>query len=350
MSLETSFEMILGHAHPKAILKAALASGRVAHAYVFHGEAHIGKFMTAVAFAKTGLCADPPFDQSSGRPAPTSCNCCRSCRAIDSGSHPDIRLIRPDGAQIKIDQIREVQDALSYKSLIGTRKWCVIDDADALNPEAANRFLKTLEEPPDHSVLILITARPQALLPTIRSRCHAVRFHPPSQQDLLPWLQKHRAIAPTEAQLLAALSLGRIGIAAEADPAVLRRERDRVLEALAPERLGNPSDLFNEPEDLAATQEQLSKTLDTIEIWLRDVLIGRHLPEPSLLINQDIHDRISAWSRTVSTDQILEALTLIHLLKRAAPRNINHALVLETVLLELRDAVVREPAPGLKPN
>ncbi|MBI3811124.1 MAG: DNA polymerase III subunit delta' [Nitrospirae bacterium] len=349
-SFETSFETILGHAHPKAVLTAAIASGRIAHAYLFHGESHIGKFLTAVAFAKAALCSRLKTGQASGRPALSSCDQCSSCHAVDSGSHPDIHFIGPDGAQIKIGQIRELQDAIAFKPLVGSRKWFIMDEADAMNPEAANSFLKTLEEPPDHSTLILITARPQALLPTVLSRCQSVRFSPPPPDELSPWLQKQRGIGLKEALLLSTLAMGKIGIAAEADPDSLKEERDRVLDALSKNHLEDLAELFNEPEELASSQEQLYKTLDTIEIWLRDVLIGRHTPEPSLLINQDIPDRISAWGRAVSTDQLLEILTLIHLLKRASTRNLNHALVLETVLLKIRDAVVRETAPGPKPD
>jgi len=350
MSSEVSFDKIVGHTHPKAVLTAAIASGRIAHAYLFHGESNIGKSLTAAAFAKAALCAHVQTGRVSGRPTLASCDQCPSCHAVDSGSHPDLHRIQPDGAQIKIGQIRELQNAIAFKPLIGTRKWFIIDEADAMNPEAANSFLKTLEEPPDHSTLILITARPQALLPTVLSRCQSVRFSPPPPNELSQWLQRQRGIAINEAQRLATLAMGKIGIAAEADPDALTNERDRILNALSREHLEDLSELFNEPEELASSQGQLYKTLDTIEVWLRDVLISRHVPEPSLLINQDIPDRVSAWGRAVSTDHVLETLTLIHLLKRAAPRNLNHALVLETVLLKLRDAVVRESAPGSKPD
>jgi DNA polymerase-3 subunit delta' len=344
MPSETSFETIMGHVHPKAVLTAAITSSRIAHAYLFHGESNIGKFLTAMAFTKAALCDRPRTGQISGRPMVDACDQCSSCHAVDSGSHPDVRFIRPDGAQIKIGQIRELQDAITYKPLIGSRKWFLMDEADAMNPEAANSFLKTLEEPPDHSTLILITARPQALLPTVLSRCQSVRFSPPSPQELSPWLQKRRGIAPAEAQILASLAMGKIGIAAEADPADLRIERDRILDALAKNRLEDLSELFKQPEDLASSHEQLHKTLDAIEIWLRDVLIGRYVTDPSYLINQDIPERISDWGRAVPTDRILDVLTLIHLLKRASTRNLNHALTLETVLLKIRDAVVSEPA------
>ncbi|MBI3595950.1 MAG: DNA polymerase III subunit delta' [Nitrospirae bacterium] len=348
MSFETAFERIVGHAHAKAVLTAALATDRVAHAYLFHGEAHIGKFLTAMAFAKMGLCPHPKIGRSSGRPTLASCGQCPSCLAVDSGSHPDLQIVRPDGVQIKIRQIRDLQNSIVFKPMIGSRKWFLIDEADAMNPEAANGFLKTLEEPPDHSVLILVSARPQALLPTILSRCQAVRFSPPPLQALSPWLQKQRGLGPEEARLLATLSMGRIGIAAEGDPAELKIERDRILGALSKERLEDPADLFSQSDDLAATPEQLDRSLDTIEIWLRDVLIVPHDPDASLLINQDIPEQIMAWGRAVSTDAVLETLTLIHLLKRAAPRNLNHALVLETVLLKLRDAVIGESTTGSK--
>ncbi|HET6465080.1 MAG TPA: DNA polymerase III subunit delta' [Nitrospiria bacterium] len=343
-----AFDGVLGHAHPKAVLTAALASDRVAHAYLFHGEAHIGKFLTAAAFAKMGLCARPKIGRTSGRPTIAFCGQCPSCLAIDSGSHPDLRIVRPDGVQIKIGQIRELQDAIAFKPLIGSRKWFLIDDADAMNAEAANCFLKTLEEPPDHSILILVSGRPQALLPTILSRCQSVRFIPPPLQTLSHWLQKERGVGAEEARRLAALSMGRIGVAIGGDTAALKNERDRILGALSKEHLEETSDLFSQSDELAATAEQLDRSLDTIEIWLRDVLIARHDSDVSLLVNQDIPEQVAAWSRAVSTEAVLETLTLIHLLKGAAPRNLNRVLVLETVLLKIRDAVVGESAGDSK--
>lgn len=344
MAFEISFERIVGHARPKAILRSAIVTGRVAHAYLFHGEAHIGKFAMAMAFAKADLCSTA----LSSRAASLCCHHCSSCHAVDAGSHPDVYTIQPDGTPIKIEQIRELKNAISYKPLLGSRKWFIIDEADALTPEAANSFLKTLEEPPDHSTLILVTARPQALPPTILSRCQGVRFDRPPQQEVWSWLEKHRQITSDDAKLLTALSMGKVGIAVEADPAVLKAERDRVFEALSNDHLEDLSELFSVPERLATTPDQLLKTLDAVEIYLRDILISQHSPEASLLIHQDIGDRLRQWGRTVSPDQVLETLSLLYLLKRAAPRNLNHALVLETVLLKLRDAVIGVSASGEK--
>jgi len=350
MPMELSFETIVGHARPRAILRAALAGGRIAHAYLFHGEPRIGKLLTATAFAKAALC-DRGSDPSRSGSVIDSCNACAACRNVDSGNHPDLRLIRPDGAQIKVAQIRELQEAIAYKPLVGSRKWFVIDDAELMNAEAANRFLKTLEEPPDHSTLILVTARPQALPATVLSRCQAVRFSPAPLPELAQWLQRHRGLASNEADLLAVLAMGKIGIAAETDPAELLNERNRVLDALTPEHLKDLAFLFEQPEDLAGSQEQLHRTLDVIEVWLRDVLIHRHLPDTRNLINRDIPERISDWGRVVPDDAILEIVTLIHLLKRASTRNLNNALALETVLLKIRDAMApdSESKPESRP-
>jgi DNA polymerase III subunit delta' len=345
MPMEISFETIVGHARPKAILRAALAGGRIAHAYLFHGEARIGKLLAATAFAKAALC-DRRSDSPGSGSVIDSCNACNACHTVDSGNHPDLRVIRPDGTQIKIAQIRDLQEAIAYKPLAGPRKWFVIDDAELMNAESANRFLKTLEEPPDHSTLILVTARPQALPATVRSRCQAVRFTPPPLPELTLWLQSHRGIAAQEADLLAVLATGKIGIAAEADPAELLSERNRILDAISREHLKDLVFLFDQPEELAGSQEQLHRTLDVIEVWLRDVLIHRHLPETRNLINQDIPERISDWGRGVPSDAILEIMTVIHLMKRAATRNLNNALALETVLLKMRDAVAPDSEAG----
>lgn len=340
-SVGTPFEMIVGHAHAKAVLTAALASDRVAHAYLFHGEANIGKFLTATAFAKTGLCPQPRIGGTPGRPTVNFCGKCRSCLAVDSGSHPDLQVVRPNGVQIKIGQIRDLQDAVAFKPMIGSRKWFLIDEAEAMNPEAANCFLKTLEEPPNHSVLVLISGRPHALLATIRSRCQAVRFSPPPLSAVSDWLRFQRGVEPKEARLLAALTLGRIGIAVEADPASLKNERDRVLEILSKENLEDPVEVFSQPDELASTSEQLERTLATIEIWLRDVLIARYDSDPDRLVNQDIAEQTAQWGRNVPTGAVLDTLMLIDRLRRAAARNLNHALVLETVLLNIRDSVFR---------
>src|SRR5438093_677039 len=188
---------LIGHERPTAILKASILHDRVAHAYLFFGEDRIGKRLAALRFAQAINCE---IDYGPG--GPDACGACRSCRQIEARTHPDFLLIEPDqeqaNPQIKIEQIRELEQQLVYHPLVGRRKVCLIDEADRMTPGAANALLKTLEEPPDHSLLLLITSRPSALLATVRSRCHGIRLVAPPRaaadrllhRDRLPQLEE----------------------------------------------------------------------------------------------------------------------------------------------------------------
>lgn len=317
---------IIGHERPKRILQTALAQKEVAHAYLFHGEASIGKFTTAKAFAKTIQC-----ERQGG-----ACGDCRACKAIESGIHPDVQIVQPDGSQIKINQIRILQEALVFKPLIGSRKIIIIDEAETMNLEAANCFLKTLEEPPDHSLLILVASQPHRLLPTILSRCQRIRFDPPKREDIADWLVRQKGLPQAEAELFAALSLGRIGLALTQDLTELKDQRDKVLSLLSPKALSDLDQLFGNSQAYAGDEETFRATLDWILIWLRDLLVYRHNPDPRLLINLDRREELSQHSKHFSTALLLRIMALLAAFHRAAHRNLNRALVLETVLLELR--------------
>ena len=160
---------------PIAILQAAYANNRLGHAYLFHGEDAIGKRLTAVHLAQALNCEHPPASD-----ALDACGACRSCTQIAGRTHPDFLLIEPDremaNPQIKIEQIRELEEQIVYQPLVGAKKIFLIDDADRMTIGAANALLKTLEEPPAHSLLLLISSRPSALPATVRSRCQAIRF------------------------------------------------------------------------------------------------------------------------------------------------------------------------------
>ena len=195
------FSDIVGHDGPKAALQAALRHGRLGHAYLFAGEPSVGKRLTAVRLAQAVNCeheAAVPTD---------ACGHCRSCHQIEAHTHPDFLWIEPDTEavtpQIKIEQVREVEQALIYRPLIGRYKVCLVDEADRLTLSAANALLKTLEEPPAHSLFLLVTSRPLALPTTIRSRCQLVRFGPPPQRLVEQILVERRPLSPPVAHLLA---------------------------------------------------------------------------------------------------------------------------------------------------
>lgn len=194
-----SFDSVWGQEAACDALSRSIRVNRVASSYLLSGAQGTGKAKAAAIFANSLLC------ESSGD---GPCGECRACKMFNAGTHPDFKLIIPSGVMIKVDQMRELISALGLKSYSGGRKVCVIQEAEKMNRETANGFLKTLEEPPDNSVLILVSSNPSGLLPTIVSRCRNVRFVPMAEEKLAKILEEKLSVEPEEALTLAHLAEG----------------------------------------------------------------------------------------------------------------------------------------------
>ncbi len=163
------FRDIRGHRRLTDLLARSIERGALPPASIFAGPSGIGKRATALAVAQVLNCLQPKNADA--------CGSCKACDRIARGVHPDVLIVEPgDSGSIKIEQIRDVNDRVGYRPFEGRRRAVIVDEADALVPQAQNALLKTLEEPPPSSVFILVTARPDALLPTVRSRCIRLWF------------------------------------------------------------------------------------------------------------------------------------------------------------------------------
>ncbi len=227
------FSDVIGHERPKAILQTALRHDCLAHAWLLHGDDGIGKQLVALRFAQAINC-----ESGDGSDA---CGACRSCRQIEARTHPDFLAIEPDremaNPQIKIEQLRELEELIVYQPMVGRKKIFLIDDADRMNLNTANALLKTLEEPPGHSVLLLVSARPAALPATVRSRCQSLRFAPPARTQVEAALILKREIPPADARLLAAASESRLGAALTMDLTATRAAQDELCAIASPQTL-----------------------------------------------------------------------------------------------------------------
>ena len=173
------------------ILRATVFSGRISHSYIFYGPEGTGKRTSAIAFAQTLNCTNQTIsDKQHAISDLDACGECISCKKIKEGIHPDVEYIVPEGRQVKINQIRELRRRVNFKPVEARVKVYIIDDAGQITREAANSLLKTLEEPPDQVVLILVTSNINQLLPTIRSRCQPVCFHILSRKTISNILQE----------------------------------------------------------------------------------------------------------------------------------------------------------------
>jgi DNA polymerase III subunit delta' len=328
-----SFADVIGHNQPKKLMQAAISSNRLAHAYLFHGEDRIGKRLLAIRVAQALLC-DVVSDPADG------CGTCRSCVQIESRTHPDFSVIHPDPEQttpqIKIEQIRDLEQQMIYRPLIGDRKICVIDDADRMTIGAANALLKTLEEPPDHSLFLLVSSRAFALPATIRSRCQTLRFAAPAQTQIEAALILRRNLPPADARFLAILSEGRIGEALDSDVDAMKSRQHEYSTLLAPSALRSISNLLNTAETLFKT-DRAGEALAWLQRWLRDILTVAVGDTIDHVLDLDRQETLASLSETVHVDALIDLLQEIDTIQGQSARNLNLQIALENVLIRFRD-------------
>ncbi|HLF79980.1 MAG TPA: DNA polymerase III subunit delta' [Dehalococcoidia bacterium] len=272
---------ILGHAPMLAALDRALASESPAHAWLFSGPEGVGKRATALEFAAALNC------ESVNRP----CGECRPCRDTLAGRHPDVEIVEPgglcdepdhrdhaDSRDLRICQIRRLERVISLSPYAGGRRVAIVDDADTLRVEAANAFLKTLEEPPAGTVIILLAEREERLPDTVLSRCQRLTFRPIDRQTILAALLAHEA-DPVQAEAIAGAAAGRLGWALRAleDPALLDERSVMLDQAL---RIAHASrfERFAWAKEAEArgpdAKERYQRELRVWEDWWRDVLLA----------------------------------------------------------------------------
>jgi DNA polymerase III subunit delta' len=324
---DMSFAEIEGHERPVTILKRALANGTLAHAYLFSGEEGIGKKMTALALAAAVNCAERGPDGGCGK--------CPSCRKAVSGGHPDVRFLVPDGDEIKIDQVRQVQEDLSLRPFEGAKKTLIVDFAERMNPAASNCFLKTLEEPPGDALIILVTAMPQGLLPTIRSRCQEMRFQPLARHTLAQALVRKRGISEEDAWFVAALAQGSMGRGLEMDAEQEKAERDRILDLWQGLPRLSAAEVLALAEGYAKDRERLDRLIDIGVECLRDALVFRHTGDERLLVQSGAGERYRRWGEQCAVPGMLKDLDLLVRSRGLLDRRVSVQLVAENLLFQM---------------
>ncbi|MDF0668126.1 MAG: DNA polymerase III subunit delta' [Nitrospira sp.] len=331
------FTDITGHEQPISLLQASLRNGRLAHAYLFYGEARVGKLMTAVRLAQTLNCEQPAQTE-----AQDSCGHCRCCLQIAARTHPDYFVIEPDPKattpQIKIEQVREIEHQFVYRPLVGERKICLIDDADRLTIGAANALLKTLEEPPGHTLFILITSRLHALPITVRSRCQALRFTTPARTQVEAALIVKRELPPADARFLAVFADGRIGEALTANMADVRARQQECLTLVKPESLKSSATILAASESFAKT-DRGAETLAWLARWIRDLVIVIVDGDQDQILHLDQLTDLRRYAQRADIDALLTLLNDIERTEQQATRHLNVQMALETTFFRLREAL-----------
>jgi DNA polymerase-3 subunit delta' len=292
-----SFSQIRGLDASIEVLKSALECRRIPASYLFLGPEGIGKSLVARTFAKAVNCLDGAGIDS--------CDKCVSCRKIDGNNHPDVHLIPPagqpgvegdSGEAIKIEHIRELQDSIYLRPYEGKYKVFIIDNAHLLTPDASNAFLKTLEEPPANSLIILVTSKPKMLLTTIVSRCQKVRFPSLPKDALERMLRDEHGLDGPLSHYLAYSCEGRIGRALRLKGADVLSDKNAVIDYfLSGYKASGVVESFS--------KDRMRESLGILADWLRDVYYLKVGMPYAQLINLDRkNELLSAASRYSFTD------------------------------------------------
>jgi DNA polymerase-3 subunit delta' len=316
---------VVGHEWAVDLLKRALASERVAHAYLLTGPPQIGKRSLALNFAQALNCLDEE----------KPCGQCLACRKIAHGSHPDVQIIEGEKGTLKIDQMRILRHEAALSPLEGQWKVYIMRQMEQATAEAANCLLKTLEEPPSSVILMLTASEAEALLPTIVSRCQVLNLRPLTTDTVQRALQERWGVDAERAQLLARLSGGRLGwaVAASQNDAILpRRERhlDEMMELMGQGRV----ERLEYAQQLSRNAEAVPELLHLWLSWWRDLLLAASGSSAGI-INIDRGDTLKAQAQRYSLSQVQNFVEALRAAVWRLEHNANTRLTLEVLMLSL---------------
>jgi DNA polymerase-3 subunit delta' len=341
------FRDIIGHRKLVALLSRSIARDSLPPSLIFSGPAGVGKRLAADATAQSLNCLDPVRHSShTDTPEPfdvDACGRCAACTRIIRGVHPDVLVLEPnDKGNIKIDVVRDAIERAGYRPFEGRRRVTIIDQADGLERSAQNALLKVLEEPPSGSVFILVTALPDLLLPTVRSRCPQLRFRPLTVSEVARALTVKGA-RQEEAHAVAALADGSIGRALEASAAEIVEARDVAIRVLAQaaasdearRRIDAAKELVTKGGGAASTErDQLAVYLRAMAGLLRDIEVIASSADRSVLANPDLVPMLERL-RAFAGERGRRAFQAIDGALAALERYTNAKLVADWLVLQL---------------
>ena len=325
------FNNIIGHEEIIGHLKNAIESGKISHSYIFTGEPGSGKKLLAGTFAATLQC-------EAGGTEP--CQKCDSCKKAMGKNHPDIIMVSHEKpGTITIDEIRDqVINDIDIRPYYSPYKIYIIADADLMTPQAQNALLKTIEEPPEYAVIMLLTENAEALLPTIRSRCVMMKLRNIKDQLVKKYLMEQMEIPDYKADVCVAFAQGNMGKAIMlATSEYFNEIKEEVVHLLRNIDEMNVSELMDAVKKCMTYKMEINDYLDMIAIWYRDVLIYKATKNVDRVVFSDQLRYIKARASKSSYEGIENILDAIEKAKARLKANVNFDLAFELLFLTIRE-------------
>lgn len=326
-----SFKEVVGQKDLMKYIKNAVSENKISHAYIFNGERGSGKKLFANLFATTLLCEEKGTDP---------CNKCHSCLQAISGNHPDIiRVTREKANTISVDEIREqVNNTVSIKPYQGPYKIYIIPQADYMTPQAQNALLKTIEEPPEYAIFLLLTENAETLLPTITSRCVMLKLRYVKDTLIKKYLMEKMEIPDYKADICTAFAQGNMGraimLANSEHFNEIREEAIHLLQYIHDMELKEIVDAVNH---ITKYKVEITDYLDVIMIWYRDVLMYKATRDLDKVVFKDQINYIKEQARKSSYEGIELILESIDKAKARLKANVNFELAMELLFLTIKE-------------
>ena len=325
-----SFSEIVGHEQIKEHMQAAIHDKKPFHAYLFQGEEGVGKEALARTFAAGLQCQSESADKP--------CKECVSCRQMESGNQPDVIWVTREKASLGVDEIREqLCNTMDIKPFSSPYKIYLVPEAEKMTEAAQNALLKTIEEPPEYGIVILMTSNISALLPTIQSRCLTMEFRPLSTAVVESYVKEHCQVPDYQARASAAFAQGNLGKAmryAKSEDFIERK--DHIISLLRHVEQMDLSEMLAVIKDLGTRKDEVRDYIDLMVLWYRDVLLFKATKDINQLLFQDEASYISREASHRSYEKIEEILQAFEKAKVRLRANVNFDITMELMLLTLK--------------
>ena len=323
-----SFSEIVGHEQIKEHMQAAIRDKKPFHAYLFQGEEGVGKEALARTFAAGLQCQSESADKP--------CKECVPCRQMESGNQPDVIWVTREKASLGVDEIREqLCNTMDIKPFSSPYKIYLVPEAEKMTEAAQNALLKTIEEPPEYGIVILMTSNISALLPTIQSRC--LEFRPLSTAVVESYVKEHCQVPDYQARASAAFAQGNLGKAmryAKSEDFIERK--DHIISLLRHVEQMDLSEMLAVIKDLGTRKDEVRDYIDLMVLWYRDVLLFKATKDINQLLFQDEASYISREASYRSYEKIEEILQAFEKAKVRLRANVNFDITMELMLLTLK--------------
>ncbi|WP_066503971.1 DNA polymerase III subunit delta' [Abyssisolibacter fermentans] len=328
------YDDIIGHDKIIQNLKDIIINDKVVHAYLFRGAKSLGKSSIANIFAKTLLCE---------KKGSSPCNKCSACIKFDHGNHPDFSIIKSEGKYIKKGQIDEIQNSINLFPYEGDKKVYIIKDANNMTVEAQNSFLKTLEEPPNHAIIIMTCVNSYNLLPTIVSRTQIFTFFPVETTKIKEALINKCEVKEEEAEFITSFSNGIVGMALkEYRTQKFKDLRNKIISIVTNLIKDVDCNIFEVTEFFIENKDDLDQILDILLIWLRDLLIIKltNVHNKYIIINKDKYDILISQAEKITKNKLTDIVDIVEEAKYNIKANANSKLNLDVMLLRLQEVLL----------